>query len=133
MTTKTIPQRAQRSTRSIGSRGEDLAVSFLEREGYRILKRGYRTRYGEIDIIAADGEIIAFVEVKMRRGERFGSPSEAIDGRKQRQIARIARQFIASRRCEEKVFRFDSVLIVDRLNGTMTFELIKDAFRADFM
>lgn len=132
MTIRTSEWKAKSSTRSVGSRGEALAASFIEREGYRILERGYRTRYGEVDIIAVDGETIVFVEVKMRRGILFGSPGEAIDGRKQRQIARTARHYIASRGCEDAVFRFDSVLIAPLKNGTLSFELIKDAFRADF-
>ena len=120
------------STRTLGSQGERLAADYLERNGYRILARSFRTRYGEVDIIAADGDIIAFVEVKLRRSSAYGSPGEAIDRRKQMQIAEVARYFLSSRRFEEVPCRFDSVLISHHdADDTFSCELVKDAFRLE--
>lgn len=66
------------STRQIGSKAEDLAVKHLKRLGYKIIKRNFTIRGGEIDIIAQDGEELVFVEVKARYSRQFGSPIEAI-------------------------------------------------------
>src|SRR3984957_20951807 len=77
--------------RRLGVRGEQLAAEHLERLGYRIVGRNYRTRWGELDLVAHDGRLLAFVEVKTRRASGgAGSPFEAVDRRKQAQVRRIA-------------------------------------------
>jgi putative endonuclease len=80
-----------------GARGEQLAAAHLERLGYRIVARNYRTRWGELDLIAQRGRLLAFVEVKTRRADgRTGSPFEAVDHRKRTQVRRIAARWLAT-------------------------------------
>jgi len=71
---------------TLGLHGEDLACAELRRRGYAILERRYRTRHGEIDIVAREGEVVVFVEVKTRAGDRFGDGAAAVTGWKQRRI-----------------------------------------------
>jgi putative endonuclease len=66
----------------LGSKGEDLAVRFLEKKGYRILSRNFRTPVGEIDVIAEDRNTLVFIEVKTRTDDSFGHPFEAVTFRK---------------------------------------------------
>lgn len=77
-------------TESVGKAGEDLICAKLVSEGYNILRRNYRTRFGEIDIIAERGEILAFVEVKTRKDRSFADGLEAIDENKRRKIKKTA-------------------------------------------
>ena len=111
----------------IGQTGEDLAVRFLESRGYEIVKRNYRQRIGEVDIIARDGGYLVFVEVKTRHGNRYGSPFDAVDYRKQRQISKVALAYMTRHRCLEVPVRFDvaAVFLSDR---TPRVEVIKNAF-----
>lgn len=99
--------------RALGAEGEELAVKYLLKKGYRILERNFVSRSGEIDIIAGDGEVIVFIEVKTRsegRFGRFGPPEMAVDSRKQRKIRRAALHYI-SRLKKEPAARFDVISI----------------------
>lgn len=80
--------------RAVGTDHEEMAAQFLERNGVHIIMRNYRTRFGEIDLIARDGKYLVFVEVKYRANDSFGSPLEAVDARKQRAIIRVARHYL---------------------------------------
>ncbi len=82
------------NTRQVGDFYEDLAARYLEAQGYRILRRQYRCRHGEIDLVAQDGKIIVFVEVKGRQNLAFGSPEEAVDWRKQQSLWKVAEHFL---------------------------------------
>ena len=94
----------------IGRRGEDLAARELERRGHRILARRYRTRFGEIDIVARRGGILAFVEVKTR-GD-FDTGIFALQGRQFGRVARAASLFIAHHpRYAVFSVRFDAVIV----------------------
>lgn len=79
---------------AIGSWGEDVAVKFLRRKFYRILGRCFRSRYGEIDIIAAKGGYLVFVEVKARRSDKFAEAREFVDFRKQERIRKTAADYL---------------------------------------
>jgi putative endonuclease len=81
-----------------GAWGEELALRYLVRQGYVLLERNYRTRYGELDLILRHGDILVFVEVKLRRGTGFGHPLEAVTPRKQASIRSLARQYLLERR-----------------------------------
>jgi putative endonuclease len=82
-------------TQAAGGAAEDSAADFLERQGLRIVARNYRTRFGEIDLVARHGETLVFVEVRMRRaGARFGGAAASIDGHKRSRIVSAARQFL---------------------------------------
>ncbi|MBI2411597.1 MAG: YraN family protein [Deltaproteobacteria bacterium] len=112
-----------------GERGEDRAEALLRKNGYRIIERNYRCARGEIDIVARDGETIAFVEVKTRSSEDFGGPKYSVDKRKQRKLTEVAVHYIAERGIRDTDLRFDVVSIVVK-DGAYKTELIKDAFEA---
>ena len=78
-----------------GDRGEKMAAKFLKRSGYKILERNYRSPFGEVDIIAGKGDVVAFVEVKTRSSDRFGLPSEAVDRRRMERYANAARFYFS--------------------------------------
>jgi len=110
-----------------GKNNESRAVIYLKRRGYRILEQNYRTRLGEIDIIAMDNETIAFVEVKSRSSAAFGSPRYAVTHQKQRKISKVALQYLKSTHQSHVRARFDVVAIFSD-SGQDTIELIKNAF-----
>lgn len=111
----------------LGEKGEDLAVDFLKAQGYKIICRNYRTRLGEIDIIAKDKDVLSFIEVKTRASERFGLGKESVSTAKQRQIAKSAIIFLKEKRILNKKSRFD-VISVDSFYPQVKLDLIKDAF-----
>ena len=85
------------SNRETGAVGEALARRYLEREGYEVLERNYRTRYGEIDLVVRRGGALVFIEVKARRGTGYGEPLEAVTPRKQEQVRLMAEQYLAEK------------------------------------
>ncbi len=95
--------------RIFGDRGERAAARYLRREGMRILLRGYDTLWGEIDLVARDGEVLVFIEVKTRR---CGDPAEAVTPEKQRRLTLAALHFLRMRNLLEQRCRFDVVAIV---------------------
>ncbi len=95
-----------------GRQGEDAAVRHLEGLGYEILARNWRSRSGEIDVIARDGDTMVLVEVKLRQAPF--DPLEAVDGRKQRQISRVAVDCLLRHRWLERPARFDVVAVDGR-------------------
>ncbi len=115
-------------TGSTGRAGEDVAAAFLLARGYRIIVRNYRRRFGEIDIIAEDGAVLVFVEVKSRKTSSFGSPFEAVDRRKQRQISRVALDYITRHKEENRPARFDVVAVELKEGIPPRVDMIKDAF-----
>ena len=96
---------------ALGVSGEDLACAELQRRGYAIVERRYRTRFGEIDIIAKDGLTIVFIEVKARMTQEFGGAAAAMTGWKQRRIARMAVDYLARQNLHDCPCRFDVVAI----------------------
>jgi len=110
-----------------GKQGEDLAAAYLTQAGYRILERNYRCLFGEIDIVAEEGDVLAFVEVKSRRSAAYGDPQLAVGPRKQMKISRIAMHYLGERRMGHCPARFD-VLSVMLLPAGPRIELIRNAF-----
>ena len=96
---------------AFGKSGEDLAVRELERRGYAILARRYRTRHGEIDIVARDGATTVFIEVKARATAEFGTAAAAVTPLKQRRLASMAVDYVARHRLTGRPCRFDVVAI----------------------
>ena len=96
---------------ALGKQGEDRAVAELARRGYAVLARRYRTRHGEIDIVARDGETIVFVEVKAKETAECGTAAEAVTVRKQRKVVSMAVDYLARNRLTSKPCRFDVVAI----------------------
>ena len=113
---------------SFGLLGEELACQALEQRGYVILDRRYRTKHGEIDIIARDGDCLVFVEVKARQDGSFGDPEEAVTLRKQQQMVWMATDYLARYVAGEVACRFD-VVGVNTLADPPSVVLIEDAFR----
>jgi len=114
----------------LGRAGEDLAARHLESKGYRLLARRYRTRLGEIDLVASIGRTLVFVEVKTRAGTGFGRPEEAVGVAKQAKLARMAAIFLANQPRESAACRFDVISILWRQGSSPILEHIEDAFRA---
>jgi putative endonuclease len=96
----------------LGDRGERAAVAMLKKLGYRILAKQYRNSFGEIDIIAQDGETTVFVEVKTRTSANDGQPFEAVDRRKQDKLTRVALAWLKKHGRLEQRARFDIVSIL---------------------
>ena len=96
----------------LGNRGENAACRFLRRQGYKILLRNCRSQWGEIDIIARDGDWIVFVEVKTRSSQAAGHPSEAVTRRKQIQLTKLALVWLKQRRLLDHRARFDVIAIL---------------------
>lgn len=118
---------------SIGNIGEEAAVQALKKRGYKIIARNYRTKMGEIDIIAKDGEYTVFVEVRLRKSNSFGAPADTIDKRKQQKIIKTAQYYAVKNDIYDTPMRFDAVLINAKIqNGKLTdenIEIIKNAFQ----
>ncbi len=110
--------------------GEELAAGQLKSQGYRVIERNWHAgKAGEIDIIAYDGPVLAFVEVKTRFNDAYGQPQSAITRRKQSQMARVAKMYLYQQELYGKVdCRFDVVAITFD-HGQPQIELIRDAFR----
>ena len=96
--------------RQLGDAGEDAAAAYLQSLGYRIVSRNLRGPAGEIDIVARDGEVLVFVEVKLRTNRRFGSALRAVDGRKRRRLRAAAEDFLQFLPPQAQV-RFDVMTI----------------------
>lgn len=112
-----------------GRKGESLAVSHLKKNGYRVLEQNYRTKTGEIDIIAKDGDVIVFIEVKARQTSAYGNPKYAVTWTKQQKIARSALTYLKSTNQMGKRARFDVVAIHPAEDPDRpSIEIIKNAF-----
>src|SRR5579863_2788673 len=102
-TQKRVPLKRQKlkssARQGLGRMGERLAAEMLMREGYAILERNFRCCYGEIDLIAEDGQDLVFVEVKTRRGVAYGRPEEAVTLRKQRKVVQVATYYLDMHAC----------------------------------
>lgn len=106
-----------------GDIGENIAKEYLKSKGYRIIKANFKNAIGEIDIIAYDGEILVFVEVKYRKNSMFGLPREAVNLAKQNKIKLVATSYIKKYKLFDKACRFD---VLEILDDEIT--LIKEAF-----
>jgi putative endonuclease len=112
---------------SFGKQGEAFAASYLKGLKYKILETNYCCRCGEIDIIARDGSVLVFVEVKARRGTSYGPPQLSVTPFKQRQISKTALTYLLRNKLMEENARFDVIALVVR-NGEPIVNHIKDAF-----
>ena len=113
-------------------KGEALAGKILKKKGYKILKRNYVSKYGEIDIVAYDSGIICFVEVKTRQSENYGPPELAVTKEKRKRIVRTALNYLTINNIEDTDCRFDvvSILYKEDVNKP-DIELLESAFTAD--
>jgi putative endonuclease len=109
----------------VGAAAEEQACRVLRAKGYLIVARNWRTRFGEIDIVARDGEVLVFVEVKARSGSGYGGAEGAVGPAKQRRMIAAAKAFLAANRCE-LASRFDVVA----MEGNDV-RILRDAFQVD--
>lgn len=118
-------------TKGLGGWGEDEAARLLKKKGYTILERNFRGRFGEIDIVAREGDTLVFVEVKARTNLNFGSAKEAIGLRKRRHIIRASLEYLnRNPGGGDEAIRYDVVTVEKRGEGFET-ELIRNAFEAE--
>lgn len=110
-----------------GKEGESLAVSLLKKKGYKILEQNYRTKFGEIDIIAKEKNTLVFIEVKSRKTGGFGSPKYAVTPKKIKKISMVALYFLKITNQSSVKARFDVVAISPGVKGP-EIEIIKNAF-----
>jgi len=117
------------SKTEFGRWGEKQAIRFLKRQGYRILQKNYVSGLGEIDVVAVDGDVLVFIEVKTRTGEDFGGALSAVGRAKRRKMTQVARGYLARHGTPETPCRFD-VVGITRVEGKKTpeIELVRDAF-----
>lgn len=112
----------------LGKRGEDLACKELERRGYIILSRRFRTRCGELDVVARDGQVLVFVEVKTRTGRNFGSPFESLTWHKRHRLSRMAVSYLFMHHLSNVPCRFDVVAVTTATSGSTRIEILRQAF-----
>jgi putative endonuclease len=110
-----------------GEKGESIAVRHLKKKGYKILEKNYRTKLGEIDIIAKDKDTLVFVEVKSRRSWQFGNPKAAVTHAKQRKISKVALYYLKTNDRSNAKARFDVVTITATRDKSQI-EIVKNAF-----
>ncbi len=99
------------STKSTGNYGEDLACNFLKEQGYKILERNYRIRGGEIDIVARDKDVLAFVEVKTRYSHEYGLPAEAMTYFKIKALLKTVQFYLSQYHLFDKPYRLDFISV----------------------
>lgn len=115
----------------LGKSGEEIAARYLKENGYKIIARNYKTRLGEIDIVASDNGRFAFIEVKTRRSDSHGLPAEAVSGFKQRQIAKAAISFLKENKLLDRSARFDVVSVLYTGEDNPKVDLVKNAFELE--
>jgi putative endonuclease len=96
---------------ALGRLGESLAVRHLQRRGWTIVERNVRSRFGEIDIVAEDGAVLVFLEVRARSGRAFGTPEESITWAKRERMARCAWAYLSNLPQPEREWRIDLIAI----------------------
>ncbi|QRK06149.1 YraN family protein [Archangium violaceum] len=112
-----------------GDEGEEVAVRFLEQQGYRVRARNYSCRHGELDVVAEHGETLCFVEVRMRSTAVWGDPSHTVSFSKQRKVVKAALHYLAVHRLRDRMLRFDVISVVGR-GERATVEHLPGAFDA---
>jgi putative endonuclease len=112
---------------SLGKEGEQIAVAYLKKNGYRIFETNFRCPTGEIDIIAWEKDEIVFIEVKTRKSRQLGYPEQAVGIRKQTKLSQLALWYLQKKKLADAKARFDVVAITLLPEGN-EIKLIKNAF-----
>ncbi len=118
----------QNPSQTLGVLGEELACHFLRAQGYQVFLKNFTCSLGEIDLIAKEGGVLAFVEVKTRRHEGMGHPAEAVTRFKRRQIVNTASWYLKRYGLRDLPCRFDVVSVLLPAGQEPRIELIRDAF-----
>ncbi len=113
---------------ALGRSGEDEAERLLASRGFRILRRRFRTRAGEIDLVAEEGGTLVFIEVKTRSSLACGRPAEAVGRHKQARLRRAAQIYLLETGAHDRPCRFDVVEVLEEASGHLRVGLIRDAF-----
>jgi len=113
---------------ALGLQGEQLAATHLRRLGYEIVAHRHRTRFGELDLVARDGDAIVFCEVKTRRGTGYGRPVEAVTRAKQRRLRLLAQRWLAAHDEHAQDLRFDVVGVLLSGDGPAVVTHLPGAF-----
>lgn len=103
--------------KKIGNYGEDIAYTFLKNNGYTILKRNYRNRFGEVDFICSKKDILSFIEIKTRYFNSFGSPCESINYKKRKNIIFMSKFFLTENNIHNYFIRYDILEVFLNLNS----------------
>lgn len=98
--------------KNTGKKGEELALAELLKRGYRLVESNFGNRFGEVDLVMRDGEVIVFVEVKTKVGDLFGAPEEMVDRRKLARVRRMGEVFVVERGVKDAACRIDVVAVV---------------------
>ena len=114
--------------KTLGALGEDAAAALLKREGYALIARNWTCPRGEIDLIAAEGEVLCFVEVKTRTSDDVAPPEASVTRRKQAKLRALAAAYLRRNRAGKARCRFDVVSVLQPENGPRQLTLIRDAF-----
>lgn len=114
--------------KELGTLGESLAVKYLRNHGYTILIKNFRTRIGEIDIIAQKSNMIIFIEVKTRISFHYGRPSEAVEYRKQCKLKKVAEGYLTQKNSWNNPCRFDVIEVIAGADKNYRIHHIKNAF-----
>lgn len=112
----------------LGIEGEASAAAYLKEKGYTVVAQNYRCTYGEVDIIAKDGNTLVFVEVKTRSSKTFGSPLAAVGYRKQQQISKTAFAYLSENQLGDVDARFDVISILREKGKQVQIGHVIDAF-----
>ncbi|MDO8684016.1 MAG: YraN family protein [Armatimonadota bacterium] len=114
----------------LGQKAESIASERLRRMGYRQVENNFRCRYGEIDIIAWDGDCLVFVEVRGRASAEYGTPAESVAKKKQSHLFLAAQTYLSEKQLNDTDCRFDVVEVVFAAGSSPSVQVIKGAFDA---
>lgn len=112
----------------LGKSGEAKAAKYLKKCGFSIVRKNYSCKHGEIDLIAQDGEILVFIEVKTRSQQSFGCPASAVNPRKQMQISKVAHHYMVEQQTGDMDARFDVISVLMLKGEKPVIDHIPDAF-----
>ena len=116
------------TTEQTGQAGELLAEQFLKKQGYRIVERNFRCKFGEIDLIGFKKGVLSFIEVKTRSSDAFGQPIDSVDKAKQRRLVRLANYYLYKKKAGDTLpCRFDVVSVLMNKDKP-EIEFIQNAF-----
>ena len=112
----------------LGAKGEDIAAKWFQRKGFRIERKNFRTKIGEIDLVISRGNMLIFCEVKTRKKKEFAEPFESVTKRKIDTIKKVAEIYLLKNKAKENEIRFDVVSLVEKGKGKFEINHIENAF-----